>query len=102
MEPVLKTTENDIKPVRNVKRKRTKQATDAGNAVPIPPKTRLVNFDGVKAHLCWTIKNLESGLLDPKVGNALVGALNALAGVLSDQDLEQRVNELEAKQNGKS
>lgn len=67
----------------------------AGPGTPPPPRARLNTFCGIKAHMAWVIKNLEAGLLDPKVGNSLTVALSSYANLMEKADLEDRVQKLE-------
>jgi hypothetical protein len=60
-----------------------------------PPKTRLNSFNGLRVHLEWAIRELEQDRLTPQVVNALTAAINALAGILKDHDLDARVKRLE-------
>lgn len=89
------------KPAQNVIQSTPGNVPGQNNGMPSPPTARLKDFCGVKAHLVWVVKNLELGLLEPKIANSLTVALNTLSGVMSDFDLEQRIEKLEAKANEK-
>lgn len=86
------------KPKRSAPKKPPIVADDeAVGDTPLPPRTRLTTIGGIMVHLRWAIQEVEHSRLDPKVLNALSGALTALTGIMRDHDLAERITALEAK-----
>ena len=60
-----------------------------------PRKKRLKSLSDVRRYLSNLINETRGGLVDPQLAGRLAYMLNILKNVISDGDLEQRIDALE-------
>lgn len=66
-----------------------------------PRKKRLKTLADVRRYLAALVNDTRNGLIDPSLAGRLGYLLNILKGVISDSDLEARIEALEKEVNRK-